>query len=384
LTRSDQRRSGEAYVRGLILGEGRKSIRRIASEIVGGQSDQSLQQFVNQSPWDPQPVRRRLAGLLAAAMQPEAWVIDEVVFAKHGRFSAGVERQYVRSEGKVCNCQLGTVVSLATTEMSAPVNWRLVLPESWDTDEKRRARAHVPARERHRPYWSYLVASLDDMTVDWGVPLAPVVTDVRRSPGVEDLLTELDSRRLDYLVQVSGSVQARCDFTPRNRVLGAPSGQANAGRLGTLSELAQLAVNAERQTVVWRDGPERRTLRSQFVTVPVRPAAGDDHVLLQNRAHRRHRRLLVEWPLSEPEPRGYWLTNITDRHTPELVKLAKLRSRIRHDLDELKRDFGLCDYEGRSFLGWHHHVTLASAAYGFHLLEQLRLSDVGELGERPA
>ncbi|MFD1052366.1 transposase, partial [Kibdelosporangium lantanae] len=64
LGRVDQRRWGEVYIRGLIFCEGRRSIKHIAAH-VGGCSEQSLQQFVNQSPWDPEPVRRQLATALA-------------------------------------------------------------------------------------------------------------------------------------------------------------------------------------------------------------------------------------------------------------------------------------------------------------------------------
>ena len=106
LSRVDQRRLGEIYIRGLLTVEGRRSIKQIAAEI-GGSSDQSLQQFVNQSPWDPQPVRQRVAEVMADVLKPEAWILDEIAFTKHGQHSAATERQFVPSRGRVANCQLG-------------------------------------------------------------------------------------------------------------------------------------------------------------------------------------------------------------------------------------------------------------------------------------
>lgn len=368
LPRSDQRRSAELYMRGLVGGKGRRSIRRIATEVAGERSDQALQQFVNQSPWNPQPVRQRLAELLATAVEPVAWVVDEVAFAKHGRYSAGVERQYVSSLGKVSNCQLGVAVSLATAQSSAPVNWRLTLPPSWDGDETKRTRAHVPTHEFHRPQWQYLVDALDDMTVDWGVPVAPVVADAQHSNSVDALLSELDSRGLEYLLQVSRNLRVRCGTNPvRDRAT-----SMLTGRVGVLREIVQIAAGAERQTVIWRDAPEARSRRSQFVIVPVVTTPGDDQQRGRGLARSTPRSLLAEWPLGRPEPKMYWITNIPHARIPDLVALAKLRARVRHDLEELRRSFGLCDYEGRSFAGWHHHVTLASAAYILHLLEQMR------------
>jgi SRSO17 transposase len=86
--------------------------------------------------------------------------------------------------------------------------------------------------------------------------------------------------------------------------------------------------------------------------------------------------LLAEWPAGQPEPVKYWLSSLPD-DTPivELVRLGKLRWRIEHDYRELKGGLGLDHFEGRSFAGRHHHVTLVSVAHGFLTLERLRRSN---------
>ena len=50
---------------------------------------------------------------------------------------------------------------------------------------------------------------------------------------------------------------------------------------------------------------------------------------------------------------------------PELVRLAKIRWRIERDYRELKTGLGLDHFEGRTFAGWHRHVTLVTAAQLF-------------------
>ncbi|MYR55436.1 IS701 family transposase, partial [Streptomyces sp. SID625] len=72
-----------------------------------------------------------------------------------------------------------------------------------------------------------------------------------------------------------------------------------------------------------------------------------------------------DWPFGRPEPRAYWLTNLPARRLAEALPLAQLRSLAGTGLRRLHEDFGLGDFEGRSFRGWHHHVTLASAALGY-------------------
>jgi SRSO17 transposase len=82
--------------------------------------------------------------------------------------------------------------------------------------------------------------------------------------------------------------------------------------------------------------------------------------------------LIAEWPPGEAEPTRYWLSNLPP-NTPlrRLVRLAKLRWRIEHDYREVKTGLGLDHYEGRTWQGWHHHVTLVSAAHAFLTLQRL-------------
>jgi SRSO17 transposase len=72
------------------------------------------------------------------------WVIDDTGFAKKGRFSVGVGRQYSGTLGRVDNCQVGVSVNAATDRASCPLSWRIFLPAAWDDDHERRAKAHVP------------------------------------------------------------------------------------------------------------------------------------------------------------------------------------------------------------------------------------------------
>jgi SRSO17 transposase len=360
LNRADQRRWGEVYVRGLLYCEGRRSIKRIAEQ-VGGCSDQSLQQFVNQSPWDPHAVRQRLASIVCHWLRPLAWVLEEVAFDKHGQQSAGVERQFVPSQGRVRNCQLGAVAMLATESTHVPVDWRLSVPKTWDEDIARRKNAHMPAGQRHQPYWRYQVEMLDDLSGDWGVPLAPVLVDARSCSAPEQLIAELENRGLDYVVRLSD------EFTARRRMAPDIIPRVERGRL----RIDPRPV--KRFTVVWQPPALAHCVRSQFATVPAHVPVPGEHPApaAATRPMTLRRTLLMEWRLGGATPRGYWLTNMNDRPVTELATLVKIVPRARYDLDELTGSVGLGHHEGRSFGGWHHHVTLVSAAHTFRVLEAM-------------
>jgi SRSO17 transposase len=129
--------------------------------------------------------------------------------------------------------------------------------------------------------------------------------------------------------------------------------------------------------LIWRRG-SKGLQRSRFLALRVRPAGITPRRQAAARADGAGwelptRWLLVEWPTDKPEPIKYWLSNLPEA-TPmvELVRLGKLRWRIEQDYRELKGALGLDHFEGRSFGGWHHHVTLVSVAHGFLTLERLR------------
>jgi hypothetical protein len=85
--------------------------------------------------------------------------------------------------------------------------------------------------------------------------------------------------------------------------------------------------------------------------------------------------LLVEWPVGERDPLGYWLVTLPPR-TPLATGVATAKGRwwVEQGYRELKQEVGLGDYEGRGWRGFHHHVTLTLAAYGFLVLRRCQQS----------
>jgi SRSO17 transposase len=335
--------------------------------------EQALQQFVNQSPWDPVPVRRRLAERMTAAIQPQAWVIDDTGFPKFGRHSVGVAPQDCGALGKVANCQVGVSVHAATDRASCPLDWRLFLPESWDADAERRRTPHVPDRERHRPKWQLALDMLDELA---GWDLVPPVLLADGADGeVAEFRLGLEARELAYVVQVPGTLSAYPQDVAPETVPSTGRGRPPVPRYRQRrSSLRQLVLDVgvgAASTVTWREGADGQQLVSRFVALRVRPAG----VRLRRAARGGQfqvRWLLAEWPEQDAEPVTYWLAALPET-TPlqQLVHLAKLRWRVEHDDRELKDALGLDHFEGRSFKGWHHHVTLVSVAHAFVTLERL-------------
>jgi SRSO17 transposase len=187
----------------------------------------------------------------------------------------------------------------------------------------------------------------------------------------------LEQRELAYVVQVPGTISAYPEDVVPEAVPYAGRGRPPVARYrqrrSSLRQLVLAAGAGAASTVAWREGADGHQLRSRFIAVRVRPAG----VRLRRAARGRGgqlpvRWLLAEWPDGQPEPVKYWLASLPQT-TPlqQLVHLAKLRWRVEHDYRELKDALGLDHFEGRSFKGWHHHVTLVSIAHAFVTLERL-------------
>jgi SRSO17 transposase len=388
LRRSDQRVKGELYVRGLLTDGARKSMQPMAERL--GVDHQQLQQFVTSSTWDYAQVRARVAGWGVGALDPDAYVIDDTGFPKDGRRSPCVGRQYSGTLGKTGNCQIGVSVQMATDAASLAANWRLFCPKSWDDQtlddpvvaeqaRERRAGAGIPDEVRHREKWRLALDMLDEMTGTWGLPKRPVAAD--SGYGDAALFRQgLDERGFSYVLQVDPDALAHpgdaAPVTPPYTGRGRPRVPTYPDAPKSLKDLAIAAGRRTCRKVTWRTGTKTTktnpaaAMRSHFLALRVRPA--NRNIPRAADGTLPDVWLIAEWPPDADEPVKYWLSNMNPR-TPlkTLVRLGKIRWRIEHDYRELKTGLGLDHFEGRSFTGWHRHVTLTVLAQAFCTLLRL-------------
>jgi len=393
---ADRREPLRQYCTGLLLDGERKSIEPMAARLAPGEVQrmhESLHHFVAKSGWSDEAVLRQVRSHVLAAMQKRgavtAWIVDETGFVKWGRHSVGVARQYCGRVGKRENCQVAVSLSVCTESGSLPIAWRLYLPESWTGDEERRQAAGIPTQVAFQTKPQIALAQIQQAAeedVPRGVVLADSVygSDREFREGVAQL-------QMRYAVGVKSTTTVW--GLKRRPLPPAPprGGRRAAQRLRrdrdhqpyTAEELARALPSEDWRSVGWREGSKEQ-LRSRFVAVWVRPAYGDDRKI----GVQPKQWLLIEWPERSAEPIGYWLLNFPrDTKLEALVAITKQRWMVERDYEELKQEVGLSHYEGRSWRGFHHHVTLCIAAYGFLVAERSRFSPsarVGHLGLRPA
>jgi hypothetical protein len=357
LPRSDQRNRGTDYLLGLLAARGRKSIRNIAALFGGPEVEQRLHHFVCSSTWDWAPMRRALAEFVLDALPSRAWVVAPMIIPKTGTNSIGVDRRFVPELGRVLNAQQAVGAWAAGDGASCPVNWRLHLSGAWLEDGAQRRRALIPDQAGSGSMEDCVVEACVETARDWRLPQRPVVLDVR-ALNAEAVVRRLAAAGVPFLARVSGGLR----LAPADAALARWSTRPEPARL-----IAKVARTLRRPvTLLGQEAAgARRTGVAASVRVGLAPAAGPAA------ARGAEPRALYLVSLSgerKESAEEFWLTDRAPVELPALVRLTRLPERVHRDLREVADEVGVRDFTGRSYGGWHRHITLASAAHAVRAL----------------
>jgi SRSO17 transposase len=359
--RKEQREHAERIVQGRLSGLERKTTEPIA--IQAGQHRKPLQNFVGAASWDDEAlmeqIRQHVRDELADSQA--VLVLDSSGFPKKGTESCGVDRQWCGRLGKVDNCQVGVFLVYAARGGNAPLGRQLYLGKTWASDVARRRRCHVPAAVMFQEKWQIgmaLVAQAADLPHGWVAADDEFgrITAFRR---------QLRQRRHNYVLDVPASTWVR-DLEAR--VQRRP-GQVRRDRKPAFERVDEWAARQPQtrwQKLLVRDGA-KGPLEVEALCVSV-------HTKADSRICTDEERLLVI-RTQDAQPEVSFALCHADRRVPmaELVRVKVQRHRIEEVFAQAKGDVGLGHYEVRSWVGWHHHMTLSLLALWFLVLERRRL-----------
>jgi SRSO17 transposase len=332
--RSESKRHGEQYLRGLLSPLARKNGWTIA-EHVGEPEPKALQRMLNLSPWNAD-------GLLAInreyAMENFAdagaiLVADPTGFAKKGRKSVGVQRQYSGTLGRIDNCQIATFLAYVTPRRDRVlIDHRLYLPEkSWMADPGRRAEAGVPAEVtfKTRPQQ---VREMIESALAAQVPFAWFTADEEfgQNPG---LCAFLENERLPY-------------------VMGVPKNTTFPDTAGVTHEIEACARQLPPNT--W----QRRAcgIGSKGYRVY-------DWALVDSAEPERQ--YLIRRAIDDKELAFYRCFNPNQAGVGELIHVVGARWPIEECFGAGKNETGLDNYQVRTWNAWHRHIAFSVLAHTF-------------------
>ena len=357
----DRRESFALYAMGLF-GEGeRKSVEPMAARLCGDPAlcnayHHRLLHFLAVAPWSDREVREYAAQVGIRAMTTREpvtdWIVDDTGFPKQGDKSPGVQRQYSGTLGKTGNCQIAVSVTVATPTMHLPIDMDLYLPESWTDDRARCRDAHIPDDVPYRPKWR-IALDLIERNVQAGVPLGLLLADSFYGD-VGEFRHGARAMGFDYAVDVKN----------HTRVVIVCSDGAETDPMSVETVADVIGARSYRK-VTWRQG-SRNAMSARFALVSVRPVTAKDTL-------GEHQWLVIEKSERAGPVEHYVLTTLpASMSRKQIVRRIKQRWRTERVYEDLKGELGLDHFEGRSYVGWQHHVSCVLACYAFLVSERAR------------
>jgi SRSO17 transposase len=365
--RVEQRSNAALVIRGLLSGLRRKTCEPIAVE--AGVPRKPIQFLVGAGKWDDEAVMAELRAHVREDLADERaiLILDPSAFPKSGSESCGVARQWCGRLGKQDNCQIGAFLAYAAPGGYAPLDRRLYLPKDWADDPGRRARCHVPEGVEFQESWRIAVDLLERCRQD--LPHAWVAGDdeMGRPAAFRAWLRRHGER---YILDVPCNTSVRDLECRRPRRRHAGRGRKREVPFRRADTWADRRPDSRWTRLTIRDG-ERGPMQVDAMTVRVRTK--------QDRRIGPEERLVVTRTV-EAKPRVHYSLSNAGPEVPlvELVRVRFTRHRIEEVFGAAKGEAGLAQYEVRSWVGWHHHVTLALVALWFLILERRRVG-----GENP-
>ena len=364
LNNRKRRESFATYALGLMGDGERKSAEPMAARACPDPkrvdaAHQRLTYFTRGADWSDREVRRVAARHAVKAMVAResisAWIVDDTGFLKQGTHSVGVQRQYSGSAGKVANCQIGVSLTLATPSAHAPVDFALYLPKSWTDAPERLAEARVPKDVTFKPKPELALDPIERADAD-GLPHGLLLADSAYGDNAE-FRRRIRCVGLDYAVGVhSPTTVWRLDRLGR--------------RVGDPVAVGDLAIAIGRggfRRSTWRAGSKAK-LSSKFYLERV-VLAQDDGV---DPSEREAVWLLIEWPDDEDAPSEYTVSTLPATITRrQLVRRVKERWRTERVYEDAKGELGLDHFEGRTYRGWYHHVSVVLCCFAFIVAERV-------------
>jgi SRSO17 transposase len=361
-----QRASFATYAFGILADGERKSAEPIAARACADpaltrQAHDHLLHFLGVSGWSNAPVRLEAARYAIEAMREQesitTWIVDDTGFLKQGAHSVGVQRQYTGSAGKIANCQIGVSLSVATRHEHLPIDFELYLPKSWTEDPTRRQAARIPDRVVFRTKVELAIDMITRAVGD-GIPGEVVLADAfyGRSNEFRDTVYGFG---LDYAVATDADTKLwLLDARERRRY------EPLQAR-----EIGESLGSGGFRRVTWRDGTKAKMAsRFAFRRVKVAHEGGDTPA-----EERAPVWLVIEWVEGEDKPTKFFLTTLPRRMTKkQIVRILKERWRTERVYEDMKGELGLDHFEGRSYPGWHHHVSVVLCCYAFVVAERVR------------
>jgi SRSO17 transposase len=353
--RPEIRRRAAGFLRGLLGEVARKNGWQLA-EHAGETTPDGMQRLLTTARWDADALRDDVRGYVVEHLGDRGGVlvVDETGFVKKGGKSAGVQRQYSGTAGRVENCQVGVFLAYASRKGRALVDRELYLPKAWAADAARRAEAHVPDQVGFATK-PQLAQQMLARALDAHVPAGWVTADEVYG-GDGRLRAWLEERDLAYVLAVKATQPLWAH------------GQHGPAEVPARELVARLPARAWRRLSAGdgAKGPRAYDWARVALTRPGWPGRGFW--------------LLARRRLADGELAFYACFGPARTTLAELVRVAGSRWAVEEGFQAAKDLVGLDHYQVRRYDAWYRHATLVLVALGFLAAVRAQAEVAGRVG----
>lgn len=373
--RHDVSDKARQYASGLMQAGSRKNMDRMA-EVVPESKSRNLQQFLTHSKWNHREVidhAARDADQLLGDVNNACLLIDESCFAKQGKESVGVERQWLGRFGKVDNGQVAVFGALANGRFAAPIDVRLYLPEKWTDDPGRCERAGVPEEARQFRTKTELALEIVQHARENKLRYGWVGADAGygKGPGFCFALDEMgETFFVDLHSDFHVYLQDPKPYLPeKTKAAGRPSQKYLTDSESIEVRDVVKSLSAQRwKTVTIRD-TTRGVLKVRICRLQVYVWDGESEIV-------KRWTLIVNKSLGSNPDIKISLSNASKLTTLRcLGRMQHQRFWIERVFEDAKSECGMADYQVRKWSAWHHHIALVMMAMLFMLNERIHHKD---------
>lgn len=332
--RSEVRERSLAYLEGLLSHCERKNSWQVA-EWAGEASPYGMQYLLDRARWDADMVQSRLCEYVKEELSSRdvVLVLDETGFLKKGMHSAGVQRQYSGTAGRIENSQVGVFLCYASQHGYVLLDRELYLPQSWVEDGPRCRAAGIP-EEVSFATKPMLGKKMLARAFQSGIPSGWVAGD--EVYGHDSKLRRwLEERHQPYVLAVGSDQRLWRPDMRQYRV----------------DEIASQLPKRTWKRLSAGHGAKGERLYD-WALLPWAEQEGWKHTLLVRRS--------VE---AKPEYAFYFTYAPSEKSALKtLVAVAGQRWAVESAFEMAKGECGLDHYEVRHWQGWYRHITLSMVA----------------------
>jgi SRSO17 transposase len=373
--RHDVSDKARQYASGLMQAGSRKNMDRMA-EVVPEAKSRNLQQFLTHSKWNSSEVIEHVArdaDKLLGDRSEACLLIDESGFAKQGRGSVGVCRQWLGRLGKVDNGQVAVFGALSNGQLATPVDVRLYLPDQWVEDPDRCQQAGVPEAERQFRTKPELGLEIVRHARENNLRFGWVGADAGygKGPGFCNALDEMgEAFVVDVHADFHVYLQDPQPYVPeKTKHRGRPFTKYRTDQESIEVRDVLTSIPAQR----WKTVTLRKTTRG---VLKVRICRMTVYVWDGKSEKAKCWMLIVSKTLGANPDTKISLTNVS-KHTTlrRLGWMQRQRYWVERVFEDAKSECGMADYQVRKWRGWHHHMALVMMAMLFMLTEKIHQKD---------